>query len=54
MVFTRRQFSLQIASSVGLSSIALAASQKQQNEISHTADAIHQEVIFSASRKKIY
>jgi activator of HSP90 ATPase len=53
MTFTRRQFSLQIASGIGLSGIALAAPEKD-NEISHTADAIHQEVSFSADRKRIY
>ena len=54
MTFTRRQFSLQIASGIGLSGIALAAPQKPDNEISHTADSIHQEVNFSAERKRIY
>ena len=52
MTFTRRQFSLQIASGIGLSGIALAAPQKEDNEISHTADAIHQEVNFSADPKE--
>lgn len=52
MTFTRRQFSVQIAT--GLSSLALADPQKQDGEISHTADAIHQEVNFSADRQKIY
>ena len=54
MTFTRRQFSLQIAWGIGLSGIALAASQNEDNEISHTADAIHQEVNLSANRKRIY
>ena len=54
MLFTRRQFSLQIASGVGLSGIAFAASQNSDHEISHTADAIHQEVNFSVERKRIY
>ncbi len=54
MLFTRRQFSVQIASGIGLSGIALAAPQKQDNEISHVADAIHQEVNFSAEPKRIY
>ena len=48
MLFTRRQFSLQIASGVGLSGIAFAASQNSDQEISHTADAIHQEVKLSS------
>jgi activator of HSP90 ATPase len=54
MLFTRRQFSLQIASGIALSGVALAAPQKQDNEISHTADAIHQEVNFSSEPKRIY
>jgi activator of HSP90 ATPase len=54
MTFTRRQFSLQIASGLSLSRIALAAPQKHADEISHAADAIHQEVNFSAEPKKIY
>jgi activator of HSP90 ATPase len=55
MTFTRRQFSLQIASGIGLSGIASAAPQNNNdNEISHTADAIHQEVNFPAARKRIY
>lgn len=52
--FTRRQFSLQIASGAGLAGLAFAAPQAGTDEISHTADAIHQEVNFSAERKKIY
>jgi len=54
MTFTRRQFSLQIATGLGLSGIALATPQPGSDEISHTADAIHQEVNFSADRKRIY
>ncbi|MGH9516401.1 MAG: SRPBCC domain-containing protein [Terriglobales bacterium] len=54
MAFTRRQFSLNVASSIGLSGIVLATSQNQDNEISHTADAIHQEISFSVEPKRIY
>jgi activator of HSP90 ATPase len=54
MTFTRRQFSLQIASGISFSGIALAAPQANSDEISHTADAIHQEVNFSADPKRIY
>ena len=54
MTFTRRQFSLQIASGIGLSGIAFAAPQNNDKEISHAADAIHQEVNFSVARKRIY
>jgi activator of HSP90 ATPase len=54
MAFTRRQFSLHIASGIGLSGIALATPQKQDNEISHAADAIHQEITFSVEPKRIY
>jgi activator of HSP90 ATPase len=54
MAFTRRQFSLHIASGIGLSGIALAAPQKQDHEISHAADAIHQEITFSVEPKRIY
>lgn len=54
MAFTRRQFSLQIASGIGFTGIALAAPQASPDEISHTADSIHQEVNFSVDRKRIY
>lgn len=54
MAFTRRQFSVQIASGIGLSGLAFAAPQQQDNEISHIADAIHQEANFSAPPKRIY
>jgi activator of HSP90 ATPase len=54
MTFTRRQFSLQIASGLGLSGFVFAGSQAAANEISHTADAIHQEVNFSAEPNRIY
>ncbi len=54
---TRRSFSLQIASGLGFAGVAFAAPQglaAGSEEISHNADAIHQEVIFSANRKRIY
>lgn len=56
MTFNRRQFSLQIASSLSLAGIAFATTEKSSSddEISHTADAIHQEVTLSASPKRIY
>ena len=57
MTFTRRQFSLQIASGLGLAGIASAAPQavsSGSDEISHSADAIHQEQNFAASQKRVY
>ena len=57
MAFNRRQFSLQIASGLGLAGIAFATAEKESStddEISHTADAIHQEVNLSASPNRIY
>jgi len=57
MAFNRRQFSLQIASGLGLAGIAFATAEKASptdDEISHIADAIHQEVNLSASPNRIY
>jgi activator of HSP90 ATPase len=55
--FTRRNFSLQIASGLGLGGIAFAAPQAspaRSDEISHTADAIHQNRTFMALPKRVY
>jgi len=61
-LFTRRAFSLRIASLfpvLGIAgnvfgSAALATSGVPDEEISHTAESIHQEVVFKASRKRVY
>ena len=55
--FTRRKFSLQIATGLGLAGIAFAAPQSSSSgadEISHTADAIHQNQNFMAPPKRVY
>ena len=56
MTITRRQFSLHCASALALTKVAQATSQtySASEELSHTADAIHQEVMFSADRKRVY
>jgi hypothetical protein len=51
--FTRRNFSLRIASGLGLASIAFVESSGR-DEVSHAADAIHQELDFTASPKRAY
>jgi activator of HSP90 ATPase len=61
-LFTRRDFSLRLASlfpALGIAgtvfaSAAAATSGVQDEEISHTAESIHQEVIIKASRKRVY
>ena len=55
--FTRRKFSLQIASGLGLAGIECTAprsSSSVADEISHTADAIHQSRNFMATPKRVY
>src|SRR5580704_4330968 len=61
---TRRNFTLTLASmlpAIGLAGTKLAGAaipgaqeSGAAGEITHTSDAIHQEVIFKASRKKVY
>jgi activator of HSP90 ATPase len=66
-VFTRRDFSVRMAtifSGLGLAGIALPSpisahapgvpAQAASDEISHSAESIHQEVTFKASRKRVY
>jgi uncharacterized protein YndB with AHSA1/START domain len=63
-LFTRRDFSVKLATIVsGLSAASAAfasnANPQGQNpaasgEITHTCEAIHQEVIFKATRKRVY
>jgi activator of HSP90 ATPase len=57
---TRRQMLL-IAPALGISGIALASRDGAQkpppsdgDEITHTAEAIHQEAVFKASRQRVY
>jgi activator of HSP90 ATPase len=57
--FTRREFSARLAawfSALGVAGTALAstAGSGASDDISHTAEAIHQEIVFNASRKRIY
>jgi activator of HSP90 ATPase len=55
MCFTRRRAITAV--SLGLAGVALkpfAAGAESQDEISHTAEAIHQENTFKASRKRVY
>jgi activator of HSP90 ATPase len=63
-VFTRREFSGRLAtflSAVGIAGTAFAATGSRDaarpagdEEISHTAESIHQETVFIASRKRVY
>lgn len=56
--FPRRDFSLRIASIIsglGIAGNLLAQSAQADNqELSHTAESIHQEVVINASPKRIY
>ena len=63
-LFTRRDFSVGLASifaglgvagtAFGSTGSARTARVAGSDEISHTAEAIHQEVVFKASRKRVY
>src|SRR5712691_4436486 len=62
--FTRRDFSVRLASLfsvVGVAGTAFGSTANARTarvagseEISHTGEAIHQEVLFKASRKRVY
>jgi uncharacterized protein YndB with AHSA1/START domain len=56
---TRRDFSVRLAAvlpamSLAGNAVALASPQAGRNGISHTCESIHQEVVFKASRKRVY
>lgn len=56
---TRRDFSVRLAAilpALGIASNAfsLAGDEADRNGISHTSESIHQEVVFKASRKRVY
>jgi uncharacterized protein YndB with AHSA1/START domain len=52
---SRRDFSITVASAVPLLTIAgPRALRPAADEITHTSDAIHQEVLFKAPRKRVY
>jgi activator of HSP90 ATPase len=56
---TRRDFSVRLAAilpALGLASNALGSSGEEvdRNGISHTSESIHQEVVFKASRQRVY
>jgi uncharacterized protein YndB with AHSA1/START domain len=63
-LFTRRDFSVRLASllsGLGFTEIAFVSTANARTarvagseEISHTGEAIHQEVLFKASRKRVY
>ena len=63
-LFSRRDFSVRLASlfsglgvagtAFGAAGSARTARSARSEEISHTCEAIHQEVVFIASRKRIY
>ena len=63
-LFTRRSFSLRLAtffsglgiagSAFGTSGLATSAGLAEKDEVSHNSEAIHQEVEFKASRKRVY
>jgi uncharacterized protein YndB with AHSA1/START domain len=57
--YTRRDFSARIVAIFPLlgfieRAFGQAAPSPPNNEVSHTCDAIHQEVVFKASRKRVY
>lgn len=59
VLFTRRDFSVRMASLFPLFGFATRALGQQPpldagNGVSHTSEAIHQEMIFKASRKRVY
>ena len=56
---TRRDFSMHLAAmlpSIGMAgnALGLASAQVDRNGISHTCESIHQEVVFKATRKRVY
>jgi activator of HSP90 ATPase len=61
---TRRDFSVQLAtflsalgvtrSAFGSTAISRTARPAASDEVTHTSEAIHQEVLFKASRKRVY
>ena len=63
-LFTRRDFSVRLAacvSALGVAGTAFGSTGSSRparsagsEEISHTGEAIHQEVVFKASRKRVY
>jgi activator of HSP90 ATPase len=62
-LFTRRDFSVRLASifptlGIGAAAVLAPAAMKAEDahagEISHTAESIHQEPVFKASRKRVY
>ncbi len=54
-LFTRRDFSVRLASFFsGLGVAGTAFGSTGREEVSHTGESIHQEVVFNASRKRVY
>jgi len=53
--FTRREAIVSVAMAFGsLALVSTKARAAAEEEISHTAESIHQEVVFKASRKRVY
>jgi activator of HSP90 ATPase len=54
--YTRRDFSVRLAAALPLagSAFGLPGPQADRNGISHTCESIHQEVVFKATRKRVY
>jgi uncharacterized protein YndB with AHSA1/START domain len=53
--FTRRQAIVGVATSVGgLALVPTSVWAQGGDELSHTSESIHQEVVFKASRKRVY
>lgn len=56
-VLTRRDFSIRLISlfpALGFTSTALAAQVEGAGDVSHSGEAIHQEVVFKASSQRVY
>jgi activator of HSP90 ATPase len=49
--FTRREFSLRAVSLLAFGSVAKA---RAVEDVSRTAEAIHQDIVFNASRRRVY
>lgn len=56
-IFTRRDFSVGMASLLpmfGVAGTAFTSGYAGSEDVTHTSEAIHQEVVFRASRKRVY
>ena len=57
--YTRRDFSMRLAATLPVvvlaeNALSLSDPQDDRNGIQHTAESIHQELVFNATRKRVY